>query len=347
MINLEAKTKPQELILAYLEKNATEELIAKINSGVQIEKDGVKLISKKTLDGFMTYASGEARKLATSGANSACVEDSVVYGWAMHFFQEDSIEGTLYNLDGTEYKPPKKEVKRTTGKTKTQTATAVKTEPQQAQYSLFDMMNIEEQEPKKTVTEKPTIDEILEYNIDDNHDDDKDEEEIEETADVEEPVEAEHVVEQPKPKTSSIYEQYLELEKQNPTAVVLMRLGDFYEVFGGNAIQLAGELNMTLTGRDFGYPERIPMIGFRSEEAYNYLLKIGANHDVLVCENGETTLLPKREKKSDDGKHWIDKNTYVDDDGVIHEVNPEAAKEVKREIPDWLVKTFNGKIVAR
>lgn len=56
----------------------------------------------------MKYASSEARKLASKGANSACVEDKVVYGWAIHYFEEDSIEGTLFNADGTEYKPAPK-----------------------------------------------------------------------------------------------------------------------------------------------------------------------------------------------------------------------------------------------
>ena len=64
------------------------------------------LVNKKTLDGFMKYASEEARKLASKGATSACVEDSVVYGWAVHYFEEESIIGTLYNTDGTVYKAP-------------------------------------------------------------------------------------------------------------------------------------------------------------------------------------------------------------------------------------------------
>ena len=44
---------------------------------------------------------------SSANARSACIEDAVVYGWAVHFFEEDSIEGTLYNEDGTEYKTPK------------------------------------------------------------------------------------------------------------------------------------------------------------------------------------------------------------------------------------------------
>lgn len=112
-LNLVANTAAQEKVKKYLEQNASDVLAEKINNGVPIEKDGKTLLNKKTLDGFMKYAVDEARKLAEKqkGATYACVEDSVVFGWAVHYFEEDSIEGTLYNEDGTEYKPqpaPKK-----------------------------------------------------------------------------------------------------------------------------------------------------------------------------------------------------------------------------------------------
>lgn len=93
-LNLEATSREQEIVKAYLEEDASETLAEKINNGTPIEKDGKQLINRKTLDGFMKYASCEARKLASKGANSACVEDKVVYGWAIHYFEEDSIEGT-------------------------------------------------------------------------------------------------------------------------------------------------------------------------------------------------------------------------------------------------------------
>ena len=104
MIRLETKTKEQELLKAYLEANASETLIDKINNGVKIVKDGKTLINKKTLDTFMSYATEEARKQTEQGAKCAMVEDTVVFGWLIHYFQEDTIEGTLYNEDGTEYK---------------------------------------------------------------------------------------------------------------------------------------------------------------------------------------------------------------------------------------------------
>lgn len=106
-LNLEVKNSAQQRIKEYLEQNVSEVLADKINNGVLIEKDGKTLRNKKTLDGFMSYATEEARKMVESGARSACIEDSVVFGWAIHYFEEDSIEGTLYNEDGTEYAKPK------------------------------------------------------------------------------------------------------------------------------------------------------------------------------------------------------------------------------------------------
>lgn len=78
MINLEAKTQNEKLILQHLEKNASDVLIEKINSG------------KKTLKECWEFIKGEARKKAVNGC--ACVDDETVYGWAMHFFEEDGIK---------------------------------------------------------------------------------------------------------------------------------------------------------------------------------------------------------------------------------------------------------------
>lgn len=159
-LNLEAKTKEQELVKAYLEENASETFAEKINNGTPFEKDGKTLINKKTLDGFMKYASDEARKLASKGANSACVEDKVVYGWAIHFFEENSIEGTLFNEDGTEYKPTQKTPPAQVRKFKPK-------KPEQRQASLFDFMEEPKSEPE----------------VNDENDDDKDEQPSQEKID--------------------------------------------------------------------------------------------------------------------------------------------------------------------
>lgn len=145
-LNLEATSREQEIVKAYLEENASETLAEKINNGTPVEKDGKQLINRKTLDGFMRYACDEARKLAAKGASSACVEDMVVFGWAIHYFEEDSIEGTLYNADGTEYKPV-----RTPASSKPTTTVKAVAKPQPApQMTLFDFMGKEDGETGET-----------------------------------------------------------------------------------------------------------------------------------------------------------------------------------------------------
>ena len=138
-LNLDTKTKAQQLVKEYLENNASSALAEKINNGTVIEKDGKPLKNKKTLDGFMKYASEEARKLAEKSANSACVEDEVVFGWAVHYFEEDSIEGTLFNEDGTEYKKQPS----ATAKAPTVKYTPPKPQPK-PQMSMFDMFENED-----------------------------------------------------------------------------------------------------------------------------------------------------------------------------------------------------------
>ena len=147
-LNLEATSREQEIVKAYLEENASEALAEKINKGTPVEKDGKHLINRKTLDGFMRYACDEARKLAAKGASSACVEDKVVFGWAIHYFEEDSIEGTLYNADGTEYKPV-----RTPASTPTTTVKAVAKPQPTPQMTLFDFMEKEDGETAGTNVE--------------------------------------------------------------------------------------------------------------------------------------------------------------------------------------------------
>ena len=165
-LNLTASGTEQTLIKDYLEQNASEVLAEKINNGVWIEKDGIKLLNKKTLDGFMAYAEAEARALAEKGARCACVEDKVVFGWAIHYFEEDSIEGVLYLEDGAEYKP--------TPKVTPKKAETVKTEPKKkkpvvesGQQSMFDLFEIATVETTVESEEDPeeAIEEVIEETI--------------------------------------------------------------------------------------------------------------------------------------------------------------------------------------
>ena len=261
-LNLEAKTKEQQRIKAYLEENTSDILAGKINNGVLIKKDGKILLNRKTLDGFMSFANEEARKLAEKGAKAACVDDDVVFSWAVHYFEEDSIEGTLYNEDGTEYKTqPKPAAKVPT----------VKAQPKpqpKPQISMFDLMG-----------------EDLEGKPEDDEDTMPSDEEIQEImAEIAE----EEKAKQQKPTTSPVYRKYLDVQDRYPQAIIAMRLGDFYEVFGKNAEALANELPLTLTGRDCGLESRVSMVGFPYHTAEMYFGKILSNgHTLVVMENDD------------------------------------------------------------
>ena len=263
-LNLQAVTKEEQKVKAYLEANASEVLAEKINGGVRIQKDGKTLINKKTLAGFLKYACDEAKKQAEKGAQSACIDDDTVYGWSVHYFEEDSIEGTLYNEDGTEYKAPMPKV--------TAKAPAVKPQPK-PQMSMFDLMG--EDLEGKPEEEKP----------EDDEDTMPSDEEIQEImAEI-----AEEEKTKPSKRTASpMYRKYLDVQEKYPQAVIAMRLGDFYEVFGKNAEMLADELHLTLTGRNCGLESRVPMIGFPYHASDVYFGKILSNgYTLVVMENGD------------------------------------------------------------
>lgn len=292
-LNLTAQNKQEELILNYLQKNASETLADKINNGTPFEKDGKPLLNKKTLAGFMRFACDEARKLAEKGANSACIDDATVYGWAIHYFEEESIEGTLYTLDGAEYKPTVKRVG----------SNAVKAKPEpkkqeNVQFSFFD--NLTEQEVKEYETNNSSVDteenEVIEQNGND-----------EQT-----PV----VSNTP---NVTFFEKYQALQQQNPAYVIAYRLGDFYEILGDKAVAIAREIDLTLTSRDCGLEERVPMIGFPYHASENYFSKIAKTHDLLVVEtDGQTRIISKTKPELqrivdiETGEILSDENTKTD-----------------------------------
>lgn len=262
-LNLTAQNKQEELVLKYLQDNASETLADKINNGTPFEKDGKPLLNKKTLAEFVKYACDEARKLAEKGANSTFIDDQTVYGWAIHFFEEDSIVGTLYNDDGTEYKPTVKRVESNTVKAKPEPK-----KQENVQFSFFD--NLTEQEVKEHETDNSSVD------TDEN-------EVIEQNGNDEQTLVANNT------PNGTFFEKYQALQQQNPAYVIAYRLGDFYEILGDKAVAIAREIDLTLTSRDCGLQERVPMIGFPYHAAEIYFAKIAKTHDLLVVETDVNT----------------------------------------------------------
>ena len=194
-LNLQATTKEEQKVKAYLEANASEVFAEKINNGVRVQKDGKTLINKKTLAGFLKFACDEAKKQAEKGASSACIDDDTVYGWAVHYFEEDSIEGTLYNEDGTEYQAPMPKTKPVQTKP---TPPMPKPKPQ---LSIFDMVSANKlaDEENEEPDDEPT-----------DEDDTKAAEQLTE----------EEKAKPPERTVSPMYRKYLDVQEKYPQAIV-------------------------------------------------------------------------------------------------------------------------------
>ncbi|WP_342048560.1 DNA mismatch repair protein MutS [Bacillus sp. OTU530] len=83
-------------------------------------------------------------------------------------------------------------------------------------------------------------------------------------------------------------QQYLTIKADYEDAFLFFRLGDFYEMFFGDAVKAAHELEITLTSRDGGGSERIPMCGVPYHSAKNYIEQlIEKGYKVAICEQVE------------------------------------------------------------
>lgn len=132
-VKLKAKDKSEEIVLAYLESNASEVLVQKINSG------------DKTLTQCWNYIVSEARKQAQNGC--ACIADSEVYGWAIHFFEEDSIDGSKFNK--------KSAVKTATSKDK----------PNEPYEEPAEEETVKEVAPKPKKTKKAPVEDTAQFSF--------------------------------------------------------------------------------------------------------------------------------------------------------------------------------------
>ncbi|MBK9032922.1 MAG: DNA mismatch repair protein MutS [Myxococcales bacterium] len=88
--------------------------------------------------------------------------------------------------------------------------------------------------------------------------------------------------------------QFLEIKDRHPDAIVFFRLGDFYEMFFEDAVVAAGLLDLTLTTRDKGKVDAVPMCGVPHHAARGYVAKLtDLGHKVVICEQVEDPKLAK------------------------------------------------------
>lgn len=319
-LNLKPENEEQELLVKYLEENVSEILADKINNGVRIQKDEKSLINKKDLKTFMDYASKKAKEVAEKGKNYACVSHEKVFSWAIHYFEEDSIEGTLYNEDGTIFKA----VATTTIKQEKTVTKPVKTAKKpDNQFTLFDIM------------QQQSTEETAEDEDNEDYDEEPTEEDVQDAM-------KELAKEETKHQGSPIYQKYMEIQRQYPDCIIAYRLGDFYEIFGENAKKVANELDLTLTGRDCGLPERTPMVGFPYHVADEYIAKIIEFGKIAIAEHNDVNVKEKSEQVAIDNETGEIINVPEDNDDL-----EEAVKSIDKEIMLKLYDLLDGELDVR
>jgi DNA mismatch repair protein MutS len=96
------------------------------------------------------------------------------------------------------------------------------------------------------------------------------------------------------PAETPLMRQYLDIKERHPDAIVLFRLGDFYEMFFEDAVVGARLLDLTLTTRDKGKDDAVPMCGVPHHAARVYIAKLTElGHKVVLAEQTEDPKLAK------------------------------------------------------
>ena len=87
---------------------------------------------------------------------------------------------------------------------------------------------------------------------------------------------------------SPMMQHYLATKEEYSDCILFYRLGDFYEMFFDDAITVSRELEITLTGKECGQPERAPMAGVPFHAAESYIARlISKGYKVAICEQME------------------------------------------------------------
>ncbi len=119
-------------------------------------------------------------------------------------------------------------------------------------------------------------------------------------------------------RVSPMMRHYIEVKSKYPDVIIFYRLGDFYEVFFEDAIITSRELELTLTGRNAGLDERVPMCGVPHHAVNVYIEKmVEKGYKIGICDQLED---PK------DAKGIVERGiTQIVSKGTI--MNPDSLKE--------------------
>ena len=101
-------------------------------------------------------------------------------------------------------------------------------------------------------------------------------------------------------KLSPMMQQYMEIKDKYEDCIIFFRLGDFYEMFFDDAILASRVLELTLTGKQAGLEERVPMCGIPHHAYAAYVDElIEKGYKVAICEQLEDPKLTKGMVKRD------------------------------------------------
>ena len=113
-----------------------------------------------------------------------------------------------------------------------------------------------------------------------------------------EPSDQKPLAEKIEQKNEPLLKQYQEMKKKHPDAILMFRVGDFYEIFGKDAVEASEILGITLTRRMNGIDNRIELAGFPHHALDTYLPKlVRAGKRVAICEQLEDPKLTKTTKQ--------------------------------------------------
>ena len=125
-----------------------------------------------------------------------------------------------------------------------------------------------------------------------------------------------------KEKVTPMMRQYIEIKEKNKDVIIFFRLGDFYEMFFEDAIQISRELELTLTGKNAGLDEKIPMCGIPHHAANIYIDKlVEKGYKIGICEQLEDPKDVAKGIVKRDIIQIISKGTLIDADTLNEKEN--------------------------
>ena len=137
-------------------------------------------------------------------------------------------------------------------------------------------------------------------------------------------------------RNEPLLKQYQDMKKKHPDAILLFRVGDFYEIFGKDAVEASEILGITLTRRMNGLDNRIELAGFPHHALDTYLPKlVRAGKRVAICEQLEDPKL-KRTSKQKVVETVTPNQSSKTEPKPVEPSKPEPTKEIETDgRPDY------------